>query len=161
MLLLSVYVIFESFNYYQAINRRIATDFHQSPGFFPMIVGGALLVCSVMLLVKSVKGGAFMENIRNIQAGATSFLKSPVALRSFIGCGWMAVYIFGLLPALSFVLGSFIFLVVMMLFLEAKTLLSVDRKTAIISIIKYMVISGATVGAISGLFQGIFRVPLP
>ena len=161
MLILSVYVVFESISYYHAINRRIATAFHQSPGFFPAIVGGALLVCSILLLVKSLKGGAFTEIIRNIKEGSTSFLKSPVALRSFLGCAWMGIYIFGLLPTLSFVLGSFIFLIVMIVALELPTLKAADTKTAIISVVRYVVIAGVTVGAISGLFQGIFRVPLP
>jgi len=161
MLLLSVYVIFEGINYYNAINERMTVAFDQSPGFFPTIIGFALLACSILLLVRSLKGVGVVGNLNSAKEGAASFLKSPVALKSLIGCGWMGIYIFVLLPYLGFVLGSILFLVVMIVFLEFSTLKESDSKTAIISVVKYAVISGITVGLTAGLFQGIFRVPLP
>ena len=161
MLALSIYVMFESINYYNAINQRMATAFDQSPGFFPMIVGVALFVCSILLLVRSLKGVGVMGNLNAAKEGASSFLKSPVALRSLIGCSWMGIYIFILLPMLSFVAGSIVFLVVMMIFLELPELKKAEKKAAVISVVQYVVISGITVGLTAGLFQGIFRVPLP
>jgi len=161
MLLLSIFVIFESINYYNAINQRMATAFDQSPGFFPAIIGFALLACSILLLVRSIKGVGVIGNLNTAKEGAVSFLKSPVALKSLIGCSWMGIYIFALLPQFGFVVGSMMFLIVLIVFLELPTLKTVDSRTAAISVVKYVVISGITVGLTAGLFQGIFRVPLP
>ena len=161
MLALSVYVIVESMDFYSILSQRMGTPFTQSPGFFTMIIGVVLLACSVLLLVRSVRGGAFAENIQKIKEGSTNFLKSPVALRSLIGCSWMGIYIFVLLPYLGFVIGSLIFLIVMMTFVEAPSFKGADTKMIALSVVKYAVISGIAVGATSGLFQIIFRVPLP
>ena len=161
LLLLSIYIISESIRYYNEINQRIATTFHQSPGFFTMIIGSALLICSVLLLIRSLRGGAFGENISKIRTGAVTFVKSPVALKALIGCTWMGVYIFVLLPAIGFVAGSILFLVLMMIFLQVGDYKNSGAKVIARKIIRYLVISSIAVGATAAVFQGIFRVPLP
>ena len=158
---LSVYVIVEGYKYYQGIQIRGRTPFYESPGFFPIVIGGALLFCSLMMLVRSLKGGMFGENIRNIKEGASTFLKSPMALKAFIGCVWMGLYVYVLLPAFRFRLGSMIFLLGFIFFLQGKEMLSSDLKRTVVSIVKIFVISGVTVLTTHYLFQVLFRVPLP
>lgn len=161
MLLLSIYVISESVRFYNEINQRMPTAFHQSPGFFTIIVGVALLICSVLLLIRSVKGGSMPENIRRIKEGSAAFLKSPVFPKASIGCIWMGIYIFLLLPRLGYAVGSIIFLVVIMIFLQFEELREASPKTIALNILKYAVISVLSIGASVVLFQMVFGVPLP
>ena len=158
---LSVYVISESIRFYNEINQRMPTPFSQSPGFFTGIIGGALFICSVLLFVRSVKGGAFAENFKKIKEGSSGFLKSPVFLKGLIGCVWMGLYIFLLLPVFGYAVGSVIFLVIMMIFLQNEELRVANPKTIAISIIKYVLVSVISVGALVVLFQNVFGVPLP
>ena len=158
---LSVYVMAEGYSYYQRIQVRGSTPFYESPGFFPIVIGGALLVCSLMLLARSLKGGALGENIKNIKEGAVVFLKSPTALKAFIGCVWMGLYVYVFLPAFKFRFGSMIFLFGFMLFLQGKKILGSDVKTMVVSLVKIISISGISVLVTYQLFQVLFRVPLP
>jgi len=115
----------------------------------------------VLLLIRSVRGGAFIENFRKIKEGTVEFVKTPTALRSVLGILWMGIYIFVLLPQLSFIIGSMIFLVVMITALLARTLVNADKKTIAISVAKTVVISAFAVFATYGVFSMFFRVPLP
>ena len=158
---LAVYVISESIRFYNEINLRMPTPFTQSPGFFTGIIGGALLICSVLLFVRSIKGGVLAENFNKIKEGSTSFLKSPVFLKGLIGCVWMGLYIFLLLPIFGYAVGSVIFLILMMMFLQNEELREGNLKSNAINILKYVVVSVVSVGALVLLFQNVFGVPLP
>ena len=161
LLILSFYVISESIRFHNEFSRRIATVFHQSPGFFPFMIGIALLVCAVLLLIRSLKDSSILESAGKIKSGVIDFLKSPATLKAFVGCAWMGVYIYILLPALNFLVGSIIFLVVFISFLQAGTLIGAGIKTVTFSVLKTVTISVLSIGAIYSLFQLFFRVPLP
>ena len=160
-LALSVYVIIEGFTYYEGIQRRGATPFYLSPGLYPVMIGCALLFCSIILLVRSVMGGDFKETLQNLKSGTIAFLKSPTALRSLIGSLWMGIYIFFLLQGLGYLIGSTIFLIGLMAFLQLDTLKASSTKDIVISLAKYALISSIAAGATYVLFQILFRVPLP
>ena len=161
LLALSVYVIVESIGFYNEINRRMTLVFHQSPGFYTSILGVALFICSLLLLIRSLKGSHVSEHLKSIKSGAVVFFKSPNTRKAFIGCAWMGLYIYFLLPFLSFLVGTIIFLFVLIMFLLADTLLGADKKTIIRTVVKIFVISTAFVWGVYGLFQLFFRVPLP
>ena len=158
---LSVYVIFEGRRYYQAIQARGAIVFHESPGFLPVIIGTAMLVCSILLLVRSIKGGALGENLQKIKTAAVDLVKMPTIHKAIIGCSWMGLYIFVLLRAWGFVTASVIFLVIFMAFLQFEKLRSSTKKGIFILFAKYTSISVISVGFTYVMFQVIFRVPLP
>ena len=160
-LALSVYVIYSGIGYYQAIQVRGATPFYESPGFFPVIIGCGLLVCSMMLLVRSLKGGAFSENIQKLKEGGVQFAKSPTALKALIGCTWMGIYVYFFLSYLGFVVGTMIFLLGLMIFLQADKIFKAEKKAALRTLVKIVVVSAASVGFTYTIFQTIFRVPLP
>jgi len=159
MLLLSIYVLFESWSFYT--NQRIPTPFYESPGFFPFILGGALLVCSVVLLIRSVVGGVFLQNFTKLKEGTVTFVKSPTALRATLGILWMGVYIFILLPVLSFLVGTMLFLIVMITALSIPSFAGADKRKIGISVAKIVAISAVAVFATYGVFGLLFRVPLP
>ena len=161
LLALSVYVIVESIGFYIEINQRMTLAFHQSPGFFTSIIGVALFICSLLLLIRSLKGSSVFAHLKSIKSGAADFFKSPYTRKAFVGCLWMGFYIYVLLPFLSFLVGSIVFLVVLILFLLADTLIGADKKTIIRTVAKICVISTAFVWAVFGMFQLFFRVPLP
>ena len=158
---LSVYVILEGYGYYQAIQVRGHTPFYESPGFFPMVIGGALLICSIMLLARSLRGNELASNIKNIKDGAQSFLKSATALKSLIGCTWMGLYVFFLLPQFNFRLGSVIFLVGLILFLQVRKIYEMEALARVKALATILTASIISVLATYQLFQVIFRVPLP
>ena len=161
LMALSVYVIFEGYSYYQAIQVRGVSPFYESPGFFPVIVGSGLLICSVMLLVRSLKGGALAENVAMAASGFKNFVTSDVAWRALLGCAWMGFYVFFLLSWLGFILASFLFLIVLMTFLHLDKIIGVDVKSVALTFVKIVVVTGVTVGMLFGVFNGIFGVPLP
>lgn len=145
---LSVYMIVEGISYHAQITQRLPLAFYESPGIFPVIIGSVMFLCSAMLLVRSLKGGAFKENIQKIIAGAKG-LANKDTLFSVVGLAIMALYIFILLPFLGFVIGSVIFMVGLMLYLKSG------------HIIKIILISTAVVAISYVVVQIIFRAPLP
>jgi hypothetical protein len=146
---LSIYILASSVLYFQDANARFRLAFHNSPGLFPFMVGTGLLICSVMLLIRSLKGASLNDNISKAAEGAVSFVKSPVAKRAAIGIVWMALYVYVLLPQLGFVIATLAYLIVFMLYLRAT------------SIVNIVVISGLTVGITYVVFAMFFRVILP
>ena len=161
LMALSIFVLIESYSYYQTQNERVVVVFHQSAGFFPIVIGSALLICSILLFIRSVRGGAFKENFVKIKEGAIAFLKTTTAFRALVGCIWMGIYVFVLLQRIGFAMGTPVFLVLMMTFLQFQDLKEAGLKRAIWSIVKYILISVGIVGFTYVLFQVIFRVPLP
>lgn len=160
-LAMSAYAIIEGFNYYQGIQARGDVPFYESPGFFPVIIGCGLFVCSVMLLVRSIKGTSLGELFSQLKNGSATFVKSPLALRALIGCLWMGLYVFVLLRNLGFVLSSILFLVVIMVFLQWRKVFGSDKKAAAWLVIKILLVSVISIVMTYVLFQTIFRVPLP
>ena len=158
---LSIYMISESIRFHSVVDARIATPFIRSPGFFPMIIGVGMLLCSLLLLVRSLRGIAFREIIQNIIETAITIVKSPVTFKAVIGCSWMGAYIFVLLPHLGFVSGSILFLVVLMIFLQYKEWMNSGAKVIIKKLARYLVTSAVSVGLTAAVFNGIFGVPLP
>jgi len=153
---LATFMIFEGFSYHSQITQRLDLAFYESPGFFPVIVGAIMLICSIMLLTRSLKGGALKENIEKIKSGAKAFATKQT-LYSLVGIAIMGTYVFLLLPFLSsllppgmgFIAASVIFLVGIMLYLKAG------------HIVKILLVSGLVVGISYIVVQMIFRAPLP
>ncbi|MCL2619046.1 MAG: tripartite tricarboxylate transporter TctB family protein, partial [Defluviitaleaceae bacterium] len=161
LMVLSVYVILESIRFHTEFNARIATVLHQSPGFFPLVLGSALLFCSILLLARSLKGATVSEHLAKIKSGAAAFATSSTTHKSIVGCAWMGVYIFVLLPQLGFLVGTVLFLFVFITLLQVGTFSGAGVKVAVLTVLTTLVISVLVVGAIFSLFQLFFRVPLP
>lgn len=145
---ISIYMIVEGFRYHADITQRQDLPFYGSPGFFPVVIGGGMLICSILLFIRSIKGGAFKENIQKIAAGAKA-LANKETLYTIGGIGIMALYVFVALPMLGYVIGSLLFLVGIMLYLKAG------------HIVKILLVSGAVIGISFFVVQVIFRAPLP
>ena len=159
MIALSIYVLVESWGFYT--NQRMPVPFYNSPGFFPFILGCALLICAVIMLIRSVSGGAFFDNFKKLKDGGLEFIKSPTAYRSAIGISWMGIYIFVLLPRLSFIFGTIVFLLVMITALMYPTFDLSDKKATAVSMAKIVAIILVSVFSTYGLFAVFFGVPLP
>lgn len=147
-LALSVYMVIEGIRYHQDITRRMALAFYESPGFFPVIVGSVMFVCSLMLLVRSTKGGALGENLQKLKDGASALMNKDM-LFACVGIAIMGLYIFIVLPFLGFLLASIIFLVGIMLYLKAGHWA------------KILLIAISIVGISVAVVSMIFRAPLP
>jgi len=158
---LSIYVIASGRNYYQLIQVRGDIPFYQSPGFFPVLVGVPMLICSIMLLARSLKKSGLGENLQNIKEAAIALVKSPVIHKAIVGSVWMGLYIFVLLQSLGFVAASLLFLVVIMTLLQFEKLRGSTKKGVVLLFAKYIGVSVCSVGFTYVLFQIIFRVPLP
>jgi hypothetical protein len=120
-----------------------------SPGLLPIILGFALLLCSVIQFFRCTKDVGLFEGIIQIKKWTKERIKEENTKRMFIGTVILGIYTFILLAFLPFWLASIIFMVMLMLYLRAT------------SFFKILIISGTSIGAVVILFQILFRVPLP
>ncbi|MDR3259501.1 MAG: tripartite tricarboxylate transporter TctB family protein [Fusobacteriaceae bacterium] len=120
-----------------------------SPGLLPLILGFALLLCSIIQAFRCMKDIGLYKGISQIIDWARARAKEENTKRMLIGTIILGIYTFILLSFLPFWLASIIFMIILMLYLKAASLL------------KIVIISGTSVGAIVILFQILFRVPLP
>ena len=145
---LSIFMIAEGFRYHADIIQRLDLAFHESPGFFPVIIGSLMLVCSILLFFRSIKGGALKENIDNLVKGAKGLINKDMGY-ALIGIAFMALYIFVLLPFLGFIIASVIFLVGIMIYLKATSIPKIIAIALSIVVVAFVVV------------EIVFRVPLP
>ncbi len=153
---LSIYVMVEGV----AIYRRVAlppykiTQFSLSPGFLPVILGGVLLLCSLLLFIQSIAGGqGFVGSIKarciDIGKWFGPALHDKDMYYTIGGVLIMGIYTFVLMTFLPFWIASLLFLVGIMFYLHAQKWW------------KILLISAGAVGLIVLLFQVVFKAALP
>lgn len=142
---LSVAILVGSVN----IHSNAGEPLHTSPALLPGILGGVLLLCSLLLFRQSARGAGVRTRLSQATSWLAELTRHPDTRTSLIGLLLMAVYTFVLIGALQFWAASLIFAIAMLVFLKALPWYWV------------LVISGATVGAIVVLFSVVFNVPLP
>lgn len=130
------------------------TTFSISPGFFPVVLGATLILCSILLWIQSLKGkGGLKAACKDNWGQFCTWFKPAVTSKNTItmtiGAVIMAVYSFLLVGWLPHWLASFIFLVGIMLFLKAAKWW------------KVLIISAGAVGLVIILFQICFHAALP
>ncbi|MDD3163633.1 MAG: tripartite tricarboxylate transporter TctB family protein [Sphaerochaetaceae bacterium] len=130
------------------------TEFSLSPGFMPVVLGAALLLCSILLFFQSLKGkgsfkAAVCENSRQFANWIKPAFKSQDTIYMAVGILFMFIYSYFLVGWLPYWAASLIFLVALMLFLRAAKWW------------KVIIISLAAVGLIVLLFQVCFNAALP
>jgi len=158
---LGIFIVTQSYGYYQAIQVRGDIGFYRSPGFFPTLAGAPLFFLSFLLLIRSLKGGAFKQNLLTLKTSAITLIKSPTIHKAIVGCIWMGLYVFFLMPQLGFIISSILFLVAFIVFLQYERLRDASGKSRALLLLKYVIISCAAVYPTYAVFRMIFRVPLP
>lgn len=148
--LLSIYVLLESVNinaqYYQ---RPQHGDMLTSPSLTPTILGIALLLCAVLLCVRSLRGVGIKQTWADIGESFRAFCSSKLVLFSVIGLLYLGLYVFVLLEILPFAVASLIFLFGLLLMLKATNWW------------KSGIIAALSVTFIVVLFQVVFHIRLP
>lgn len=142
---ISVYVLIESYKIYV----RSGKILYLSPGLIPLMLGGFLLILSAVLLAVSLKEGGAAARAAEVKLWWRVMIKDKNSMRMLIGLVLMGLYTFVMLGMLPFWLATFLFMLLLMYFLEAG------------SIIKIVIISVLVTGLVIFLFQVCFRVPLP
>ncbi|SDN09964.1 tripartite tricarboxylate transporter TctB family protein [Bacillus sp. OK048] len=145
LFLISSYIIGESLR----IHGEVGGPMYASPGLLTLFLGSMLLLCSVLLFIKSLKKVGFSANVRGVRRWLGEFIKSKETKRMLLGILILGFFVFFLLPRFPFLLSSFIFLFILMKVMDAG------------SILKITIISICVSGSIFTLFQIIFKVPLP
>lgn len=145
ILLLSVFVLAESRGIYVKAGKTL----YLSPALIPLMLGTILLVLSVVLMLESLKEGGIAARAAEGKQWMKAIKEDPNSLRMLIGLVLMGIYTFVLLGMLPFWLATFLFMFLLMYFLEAG------------SLVKIVVISIVVTALIIFLFQVCFRVPLP
>lgn len=145
LILLSVYVLFEGFNIYTKAGKPL----YLSPALIPMMLGVMLLVLSIVLLFGSLKDGGAAARGAEMKAWFKEIKADSNTMRMLIGVVIMGLYTFVLLGMLPFWLATFLFMFLLMYFLEAG------------SIVEILSVSVIITGLVIFLFQICFRVPLP
>ena len=154
-------MIFSGIGYYNELLQRREIPFIESPGFLPVIVGSGLLVCSIMLLKRSMENNSLKEITQKIKDG-TKAISNKQTLYTLVGIALLGVYIYIIIPlfsaipgldsvlyGLGFVLGTIIFLIGIMLYLKATSLLKISIISIVFVIILYI------------LVRIVFNAPLP
>lgn len=144
LIIIGVYIIASGVGIYHKAKEPL----HVSPGLFPIILGCALILCSILLLISSLKDGGVKQRIEEIKGWAGHTFKEKATISMIVGTVIMGIYSFVLLSILPFWLGSLIFMIFLFIYLNAA------------SVIKILILSGGSVLAIILLFQVLFRVPL-
>lgn len=147
---IGVYALVESQNINDTYMARPQhADMLTSPSLTPTILGIGIIFCSLLLLLRSLKGTNLTAVLSDAGKSIKAFCTSKLIHFSLIGIAWMGIYIFFLVELLGFALASLIFLIGIMLMLGAT------KKRWI------LVISLVAVIAIVVLFQGVFHIRLP
>ena len=136
--ILSLYVLFEGYNIYTKSGKLL----YLSPALI-------LLVLSIVLFTGSLKEGGLQARAAELKAWSGEVKADRGTMRMLVGVVLMGLYTFVLLGMLPFWLATFLFMLLLMYFLEAG------------SIVKIVVISVLVTGLVIFLFQVCFRVPLP
>ncbi|MDD3252917.1 MAG: tripartite tricarboxylate transporter TctB family protein [Lachnospiraceae bacterium] len=141
----SIFILVESYKIYL----KAGKVFYLSAAFVPVLLGALLLVLSVVLFLGSIKEGGVSARTTEFQEVWQAMVKDNNSLRMLTGLIMMAIYTFVLLEILPFWLATFLFMFLLMFFLDAG------------SITKILIITAVMDGLIVFLFQVCFRVPLP
>lgn len=145
LILVSVGIIVMSLQ----IHNQSGEVLYLSPGLMPLILGIALLACSIFQLIRSLKDGGFRTRSQEMSAWFKETIKDHTVHSMVIGVVIMAIYTFILMSFLPFWAASLIFIVALMLYLKAT------------SLVRICLLAAGSVGFIVLLFQVLFRVPLP
>jgi len=123
--------------------------FYDAPGFLPIILGIVLAGCSLSMLFSSLKEGGIGARLAELKDWGGTKIHSKDTVTTLVGILIMFVYSFILFKLVPFWISSFVFLVGIMAYLKATTLM------------KGLLISACTVAVIVLFFQVGFRVQLP
>ncbi|NOV03688.1 tripartite tricarboxylate transporter TctB family protein [Paenibacillus planticolens] len=144
LFLVSVYILVDSMKMVKTVGGPI----YSSPGLLPIIIGSMLMLCTVVLFIKSMKNVGFTGNVRAIGEWFGPFIKDTDTRGMLTGIVIIAVYCFVLVPRLPFLLSSVIFLVFLMKVMNAGSYFKIILTAVAVSISLYV------------LFEIIFKVPL-
>lgn len=145
LILLALGILAESFR----MAYEIGGPFYASPGMMTTVLGIFLLIASSLLLKRSIIQNGLSGNMAQIRQWANTCRHSKALKEMAVGIAILAAYTFILAPTFPFWLSTFLFMVFLMGFLNAT------------SILYNLLVSAATVGSILLVFRVIFHVPLP
>jgi hypothetical protein len=120
---------------------------YTAPGIVPAGVAIILILQGVGLTIQALRRGGTWQ--RGDLARVKETLASPAARRSALVASLLLVYVFGMVGRIHFTISSFLFLAAFMFIFRAGAWW------------KIVLISSLASGAISFVFEGVARVPLP
>lgn len=149
LFLISLYVFIEGVRMPVSVYTGSDGAWYGAPGGFPVIIGGILMILSVMLFAKSwrITGGFRKDDFQDM----TAVLRSAYVKRLALITVLLAVYIFVLLGRVPFYVATFLFLFVTML---------VFRRNGF-AVWKLLVISVVIDALITYGFGTLAGIPLP
>ena len=146
-------ILFTGFLFQQSllIHEEAKVAWQVSPALLPVFLGSCLLLCSLILLLRSMKqqraaalSGSVKQHIFDWFCAENSDWKRVLG-----GIALLAIYIFALVPVFEFWLSSSLFLLAIFLYLRASSYVGI------------VLVTIGTVGGIIVLFNKIFNVTLP
>lgn len=124
----------------------MGAPWYQSTGIFPAIGAVALFLCSIKLFVEAKKSlGKNVSIFQTLKDFKPNWGKVRAAVLLF---GWLAIYLFVMMPLLSFCPATFIFLAVLIIVSEKKFFVPV-------------LAAGGVTLALYGIFGYLANLPLP
>ena len=114
IVLFGIYIIVDS------LNMKVFNTFLDAPGFFPVIVGGVLIVLGGILSFIGFKLGGAAE-LKEVLNGEflKQFITGDETVRVLILIAMMVIYIWGLLGRMHFIISTSIYLAANFLYLKA------------------------------------------
>ncbi len=134
------------------LDRLINAKWYTAPAFMPIVLSSILIIFCLILLVQSIRrsGGIHAEDVRKVAA----YFKTTRFFHLVIAAGFLAVYVFVLLGNVHYILATFIYLAVNMLFFTTKKR---DWK----HILLLLVIAAVFATAVGLCFSKLAKIPLP
>jgi hypothetical protein len=151
LILIGLYVTVEGLRMYKKASQppyNIET-LSISPAFLPMILGVVLVLLSVILFAKSLKGTSFNAQLKVFSSSLQGIKGNQDMKTMFVGTLILAIYTFLLMAILPFWIASILFLTALMFYLKAGKFW------------KILLISALSIGAVVLLFQVGFNAALP
>jgi hypothetical protein len=105
---IGVYMILEASRYpWSGTYSGVTNTWYESPGLFPVFIGGVLALFSIALFVNAVRSGAAKEAFKSAGLGVLSTESNQ---RFFIVVAMISLYVYGLLARVDFLIGTLLFL---------------------------------------------------
>lgn len=140
-------IAFSLFVIISSLRMRVYNTFYDAPGIFPFVISSVICLCSIFLLIDSIKNNGIQET-KILWKFKEKLINNNILKRIIVIIGLIIIYGFILVQHMHFTIATFIFLSVIMVFLKIKPL--------ILILVSFSISLG-----ISFVFGTLFNISLP
>ena len=149
LMLFGIYVFVTGIRMSRTTMALADSPWYGTPGIFPIVIGGVLILLSAIMGGSLLKAGVRLD--RTFLDAAISYLKDRAFIRLVAAIGFFAIYIFVLIGHINFLVSTFLYLFITMVFFREKGF----------AVWKLALISVAFTGLLYLIFGVLANIPFP